>query len=163
MASFYLDNDVSLRLVPLLVAVGHGVTDARSSGLTGATDDTQLLFAAREGRVLVTYDRRDFALLHDAWLTWTASFGLELPPHSGILAWQPVPVEQQFTALVELVGGRSSQALANEMLVSRQVRAAADLAVRRQSVHLRQTGLRAREHAVHQAFLTSPPALSSAA
>ncbi|MGH2449075.1 MAG: DUF5615 family PIN-like protein [Chloroflexota bacterium] len=87
MAELYLDNDVSLRLVPLLRAAGHEVTTTRGLGVTAATDDAQLLIAARNGWTLVTSNRRDFRLLHDAWRTWPPAFGLALPPaprHSGV-------------------------------------------------------------------------------
>ncbi len=85
MADFYLDNDVSLRLAPLLRSVGHRVTTTRDLGLSGASDDAQLLTAARNGWILITHNRRDFMMLHDAWRTWPAAFGLALPPHPGSL------------------------------------------------------------------------------
>ena len=70
MADFYLDNDVSLRLAPLLRSVGHRVTTTRELGLSAASDDAQLLTAARNGWILITHNRRDFMMLHDAWRTW---------------------------------------------------------------------------------------------
>jgi hypothetical protein len=80
-ADLYLDNDVSLALAPPLRAVGHRVIATRDLGLFRAGDDAQLLTAARNGWVLVTYNRRDFAMLHDVWQTRAVAFGSALPPH----------------------------------------------------------------------------------
>ena len=91
MALLHLDHNISLHLVPALQAVGHEVSVARDLGLTRMTDDAQLLSAVRASRVLVTHDRGDFTLLHDAWLTWPTAFGLALPPHPGILLLDPAP------------------------------------------------------------------------
>lgn len=43
--------------------------------------------------MLVTHNRGDFTLLHDAWLTWPAAFQIALPPHSGILILDPAPYQ----------------------------------------------------------------------
>lgn len=39
----------------------------------------------QEGRIFLTHNRKDFKLLHDAWLTWPSAFGVTFPPHPGIL------------------------------------------------------------------------------
>jgi hypothetical protein len=114
-AELYLDNDVSLRLAPLLRAAGHTVTTTRELGLTAATDDAQLLTAARNGWILATSNRHDFRLLHDAWHTWAAAFGLALPSHPGILVLDPAPPDDQFQALGRLLSDASTQTLAGEL------------------------------------------------
>lgn len=116
MASLYLDDhNVSLHLAPPLRAVGHDVVMARDLGLTRLTDEAQLLSAVRAGRVLITHNRRDFTLLHDAWLTWPAAFGLALPPHPGILVLDPAPHETLSGALDALLAATLSAPLANEI------------------------------------------------
>ncbi|MGI8827950.1 MAG: DUF5615 family PIN-like protein [Chloroflexota bacterium] len=69
MAELYLDNDVSLRLAPLLRAAGHRVITTRELELADATDDAQLLTAAQQHWILITSNRGDFRLFHDAWRT----------------------------------------------------------------------------------------------
>ena len=113
MADLYLDNDVSLELAPLLSSAGHRVTTTRDLGLFRATDDAQLLTAARNGWILVTYNRRDFVLLHDAWLTWPAAFGLVLPAHPGILALDPASPETLARAVADFVAATPATALEN--------------------------------------------------
>lgn len=115
MSSFYLDNDVFLRLVPLLVAGGHAVSSARELGLASAGDEAQLLTAVRREAILVTYNRRDFELLHDAWITWPAAFDLDLPAHPGILALAHAPVADQFDAIDGLIETTAPSALQNTM------------------------------------------------
>ena len=113
MASLYLDHNISLRLAPPLRAAGHDVVTARDLGLTWLTDDAQLLSAVRVGRVLVTHNRRDFTLLHDAWLSWPAAFGLALPPHPGILVLDPAPRELLSAVLGAVLAAIPPTGLAN--------------------------------------------------
>jgi hypothetical protein len=114
-AELYLDNDVSLRLAPLLRAAGHRVTTTRELGLTAAPDDAQLLTAAQQGWTLATSNRRDFRLLHSAWRTWGTASGLALPPHPGILILDPAPPADQFQALEALLAGSSRATLEDEL------------------------------------------------
>ena len=121
MAAFYLDNDVSLALAPLLLERGHDVTSTRDLRLFRATDVDQLLTAMRNGWVLLTYNRRDFTLLHDAWQTWPAAFGQTLPPHCGILALDPAPATELARAITARIAVTSPSAWANELLWWRQI------------------------------------------
>jgi hypothetical protein len=79
-ASFYLDHDVSIQLQLALEAFRHDVVTTRDLRDQRANDAEQLHTAARAGRVLVTHNRVDFALLHQAWCLWPAPL-----QHSGIL------------------------------------------------------------------------------
>lgn len=115
MAEFYLDNDVSLGLVPLLEARGHPVASARALGLTRAGDHAQLLVAVRRQAILVTYNLKDFVLLHDAWRTWPAELQSQFPPHAGILALDHAPVSEQIAAIDDLLDGVPPSTVRNEM------------------------------------------------
>lgn len=115
MADLYLDNDVSLRLAPLLRAAGHEVTTTRELGGTTATDDAQLLIAVQNRWILVTSNRRDFRLLHDAWRTWAPAFGLALPTHPGILVLDPAPPSAQLQALAALLADSSRSLVEGEL------------------------------------------------
>ena len=85
MARLYLDSDVSVRLAPLLRAAGHDTATTEELGQRRATDDKQLLTAVQEGRTVVTHNRKDFLLLHDAWRRWPTALGTQFPPHAGNL------------------------------------------------------------------------------
>ena len=85
MARLYLDSDVSIRLAPLLRAAGHDAVTTAELGQRLATDDEQLLFAVRQDRAVVTHNRKDFLLLHDAWRRWPPAVGAVFPQHAGII------------------------------------------------------------------------------
>ena len=67
MASLYIDEDLKEDVAEALADLGHAALLTRVAGNKGATDAEQLAFAVREQRILVTCNRRDFLLLHEAW------------------------------------------------------------------------------------------------
>lgn len=101
MARFYLDHDVSLRLAIALRAAGHDSATAQEAGLSYASDDVHLLTAAQQGRVLLTHNRKDYVLLHDAWRGWPVAWGTLAPPHVGVLVLDHRP-ERELAAAVEV-------------------------------------------------------------
>lgn len=85
MARLYLDNNVSRDVQRFLLEYGHDVQRARQfQGMHRATDAYQLLFAVQLGAVMITHDRADFMLLHDAWRRCPDAWGGHLD-HHGIL------------------------------------------------------------------------------
>jgi Domain of unknown function (DUF5615) len=83
-AEFYFDHNISVEIAELLRLSGHVAVTADELGLSRATDDVHLLVAADRGAILVTHNRKDFELLHDAWRRWSAAWGVA-PVHGGIL------------------------------------------------------------------------------
>ena len=75
---FYLDENLSPHIAELARRLGLDVVSAHEAGQIGADDRAQLLFAARDGRCIVTRDRADFVAL-------TVSFFEEGAPHAGVL------------------------------------------------------------------------------
>jgi hypothetical protein len=84
MARFFLDNDFPLGVGVALARVGHDVTSARSTNREHRRDDDQLLHASHEQRIILTHNKRDFELLHDAWHRWSRSWGVQ-SVHGGII------------------------------------------------------------------------------
>ena len=74
-----------------------------------------MLTTVRLGRVFVTHNRTDFKMLHDAWVTWPAAFGLALPPHPGILALDAAPYQVLARAIAGFLDGMPTERLANAM------------------------------------------------
>jgi hypothetical protein len=101
MAAFYFDEDVPEDLVPLLTEHGHIVATTRSEGRKGAPDPRQLLYAAGRGWILVTLNRGDYRLLHDAWLMWSHQWSVSLS-HAGILITAHVP-RVEFSAITAAI------------------------------------------------------------
>ncbi len=76
---FYFDEDCTQhRLIAALRSHTLDVTTSLDSGMNARDDESQLTFAAGQGRILVSYNARDFASLHLDWLEHGRS-------HSGIL------------------------------------------------------------------------------
>ncbi len=109
-ARLYFDHNVSLHLVPALRLQGHDISVARDLQQTRLTDDAHLLAAAHAGRVLITHDREDFTLLHDAWTSWPAAFGVALPPHSGIIVLDPARHDVLLSVLGRFLSAITTQA-----------------------------------------------------
>ena len=84
MASFYTDHDVALQVAVLLREHGHTALTARVIGLERAGDHEHLLTTAQRGWILVTHNRQDFFLLHDAWRHWFQVLNVSVV-HAGIL------------------------------------------------------------------------------
>jgi hypothetical protein len=83
---FYLDENVSDRLVPALHDLGYDAVTTTQLGTKGATDPQQLLTATRLGRVVVTHNSRDFRMLHEALRLWAELWNLVgVTRHAGIL------------------------------------------------------------------------------
>jgi len=62
----YLDEDIlSTLLVALLRKTGHQVTRSRDAGMAGKSDAENLLYALKQGQVLLTRNHRHFKNLHD--------------------------------------------------------------------------------------------------
>jgi len=79
----YLDEDLSLVIAGLLRKRGMDVSAAQEVGNIQLDDRSQLDYAAREGRVLVTANVVDFIeLAHEAVATNTEHAGILLVPSS---------------------------------------------------------------------------------
>jgi predicted nuclease of predicted toxin-antitoxin system len=89
LANLYLDENVTVRLFEPLASLGHDTVSANHLGHKGRTDAEQLLIATNLGRILVTYDRDDSLLLHEAWLEWSRAWDVPRT-HAGIIVIHPV-------------------------------------------------------------------------
>ena len=83
-ARFYVDNDVPRDKIDLLSGAGHDAVHSRSVFAVDPGDDRHLLEATQQNRILVTHNRGDYNLLHDAWRRWTQDWGVSVR-HFGIL------------------------------------------------------------------------------
>jgi hypothetical protein len=112
---FYLDHNVSGRIRDLLHSSGYRVLTTREVRLERAPDGAQVLTAAQRGLALVTHDRDDFILLHDAWQRWAAAWGVT-ERHAGILvvAQDPVATAWQIAEAVDAFA-QSGTPVANEL------------------------------------------------
>lgn len=89
MAIFYADENISFALNDALRLQGHAVFTTRDERRLGATDGSQLLYAADRGWIVLTHNRADFTMLHDAWHLWTHAWRVK-PKHAGIVVLEQV-------------------------------------------------------------------------
>jgi hypothetical protein len=88
--AFLLDENVTERLIMLLILLGYDATSVGRIGSKGSNDAAQLLNATALGQAIVTYDAEDYELLHHAWRGWSAAWNVNpLPQHAGILVIRP--------------------------------------------------------------------------
>ncbi len=112
MTALHLDHNIARDTGVFLQALGHDVSTAQRGGLSRAGDDEHLLVAAQQGRVVVTHNRSDFYLLHDAWRRWSDAWGINFR-HAGILVmspWQPQASARELDKFL-----RSGVSLLNEL------------------------------------------------
>ena len=107
----YFDED-SLRhgLVVSLRKRGVDITTTLESGMTGATDEQQLLYAAAQERTIYSFNMGDFCRLHARWLA-------EKRSHSGIVVarQQVYSVGEQMRRLLKLFAARSPQEMRDRL------------------------------------------------
>ena len=102
--SLYLDADVDVKLAANLRRAGYDCVSAREVGNAALDDETQMVFATNEGRVLLTHNIQDFVPIFERW--WHA--GLSQP---GIVVSQQIPLGELQRRVVRL----PNTATANEM------------------------------------------------
>jgi hypothetical protein len=110
-----LDHNVASELAVRLERSGHDVVTTRVTGEPRATDDALLLSSVRTNRLFITHNRDDFRLLHDAWTTWPAAFGVALPAHPGILVLHSATPEVLAQVINAFLDSTPLQRLANSI------------------------------------------------
>ncbi len=113
MARFYLDEDIDPEVGIILEQHAHNVVHAYDLGNRAVPDPQHLLVAAEAGRVLVTFNRRDFQTLHQFWTALNIWGNLDYR-HAGILTtWGQIDAKS-WAGLLHNLAFRN-QELENEM------------------------------------------------
>ncbi len=89
---FYLDADLSPRIAELLRRQGFDAVSAHEVGKLRIPDEDQLLFAAQEGRCVVTRDAQHFMLL-------SREAVRRRTPHAGIILCPPSLLGSEYRAI----------------------------------------------------------------
>ncbi|HEX5167040.1 MAG TPA: DUF5615 family PIN-like protein, partial [Thermomicrobiales bacterium] len=102
------DNDFPLGAGGELLQLGHDIESARSTNREHCHDEDQLLYAATTNRILLTHNRRDLRLLHDAWHRWGRAWSVQ-HQHAGILVLpQGRTYREHVTRVLALLGQNES-------------------------------------------------------
>ncbi|MGB3612227.1 MAG: DUF5615 family PIN-like protein [Elainellaceae cyanobacterium] len=109
---WYIDEDAMRKaFVGALREAELDVVTVADADRFGATDVDQLAWAADQGRVLYTFNVRDFSLLHTQWLTQGKS-------HAGIVVVprQRYSIGEQVRGLMSLVNYCSAEDMVNQLV-----------------------------------------------
>jgi len=109
--SLFIDEDSMRRGVERgLRADGIDVLTVTQAGRRGLPDEEQLAFASAQGRTIYTSNARDYARLHDAWLSSGRG-------HAGIIVLprQNTSVGAQLRALRALCLAHDSMSMQNQI------------------------------------------------
>jgi hypothetical protein len=99
----YLDEDtISRALMAALGARNVDILSAHVAGFISVPDERHLRFAAEQGRVVFTFNTRDFARLHYQWLSGGQH-------HAGIIVSDQLHVGQLVRRLLKLIDALSAQ------------------------------------------------------
>jgi len=103
----YLDEDtISRALIRALRARGVDVLTAQEAELMGVPDDEQLAYATAQGRVIFTFNTRDYAALHTEYLS-------QQQTHTGIIVSDQVQVGLLVRRLLKLLDAKSAEEMQN--------------------------------------------------
>jgi predicted nuclease of predicted toxin-antitoxin system len=76
--SFYFDENIQTALADALKTRAIDVLTTHEAGNVGIEDIRQLAYATEKGRTILTYNKRDFALIHYHWMRIGR-------PHAGVI------------------------------------------------------------------------------
>ena len=109
----YIDEDAMRNaLVHALRADGIDVTSVGEQGREGHSDEQQLEFATAEGRVLYSFNAKDYAVLH-------ARFLEEGRSHAGIIVadqHRRYSVGEQLRRVQALIKAKSAEQMQNQLV-----------------------------------------------
>lgn len=107
-AKFFTDEDIYAALAPALRNAGLNAVSTPEAGRRGETDQSQLAWAAAQGRVLVTFNVAHFATLHTAWMRTGQH-------HAGIVVSSQRPVGELLRRLIHLAGKLDADGLQDRL------------------------------------------------
>ncbi len=92
MARYYGDEDVPVLVARIARDLGVDIVHTEELGRKGASDEEQLLFAAQDGRILLTRNCKDFRI-------FSTTFADRDLPHLGVLGISPRLAETSPTTI----------------------------------------------------------------
>ncbi len=104
----FTDEDMQRTLAVQLRAAGFDAISTPEANRLGESDPSQLLWAAREGCMLVTYNASDFVRIHYEW----TKQGL---PHAGVVVSRQRPIGDALRRLLHLVRTLSAEEMQNRL------------------------------------------------
>lgn len=104
----YLDEMIPAGLAVVLREYGYDVLSAKEANMFGKSDEEQLGFAVSNGRAIVTFNIKDFVLLHQSWLS-------EGKEHFGIIVSPEIRISKLIHLCLKFFGRTESKELLNQV------------------------------------------------
>lgn len=105
---FFTDEDIYGSIAPALRRAGLDALSTSEAGRLRESDESQLLWAASHGYVVVTFNVSHFAGLHQDWLSQGRH-------HAGIVVSQQRPVGETLRRLLNLAKSRDADAMRDRL------------------------------------------------
>jgi len=105
---FFTDEDVYAAVAHSLQQAGWDALSTPHAGRLGESDESQLTFAATEGRVLVTFNVAHLSQLHSAWLAAGKH-------HAGIIVSSQRPIGDTVRRLLSLAATLDAAAMRDRL------------------------------------------------
>jgi uncharacterized protein DUF5615 len=105
---FYTDEDVYGAVAPTLRRAGFEATSTPELGRLGRSDESQLEWAANEGRAFLTFNVAHFAALHSEWMRQGRH-------HSGLVLSNQRPLRDLLRRLLRLSAALDAQAMCDRL------------------------------------------------
>jgi hypothetical protein len=105
---FFTDEDVYAAVAQNLHQAGWDALSTPQAGRLGESDESQLTFAATEGRVLVTFNVAHFSQLHSTWLAAGKH-------HAGIIVSSQRPIGDTVRRLLALAATLDAPAMRDRL------------------------------------------------
>ena len=106
--SFYFDENIQAALADALKTRGIDVLTTKQAGNVGVEDFRQLTYAAEKGRTILTYNKRDFALVHYQWMRIGR-------PHAGVVLSDQLSIGVILRRLMRLYYSVSMEDMKNRL------------------------------------------------
>lgn len=104
----FLDEDVHSGLAPALRKRGYDVYHTQELEGKGRSDSEQLAFAAQDQRCLLTFNVKDFVILHNFYVK-------NGQDHWGIIVSKQIPLRETLRRILQLLQRVSKEALKNRI------------------------------------------------
>src|SRR4030042_2309250 len=104
----YLDEMIPVVLALVLRQHGYDVLAAKEVNMFGKSDEKQLAFAVSNRRAIITFNIKDFVLLHQSWLS-------EEKNQFGIIVSPEIKISKLIYLGLRLLGRTKSKDLINQL------------------------------------------------
>lgn len=106
--SLYLDEMIPAVLAVILRQYGYDVLTAKEADMLAKSDEEQLIFAASNRKAIITFNIKDFVLLHQSWFS-------EGKKHFGIIVSPEIRISKLIHLCLRLLGRTESKDLINQL------------------------------------------------